>query len=419
MKRLRTALQTLPSLACQWVCLLTLTASTLPALAAQPQDWPQFRGPNRDGISTEVGLLKAWPAEGPQVAFRVPLGKGFSGLSIVQGRIYTLISQGGSEFLLALEAQTGKEIWRFRTDAERSDNFGDGPRSTPLVDADRVYAVSALGKLYALERASGKLLFSHDLTKEFGGVVPNWGVSASPIVEGNLLLFNVGGKPGFAIVAFDKASGEVKWKTGSDIPGYSNPLAITVGGMRQIIFFSGTQLLAVAPQDGKVLWQQPWKTSYDINAAAPLFIPPNQLFVSSGYDVGATLFAIQVQDGQASAQQVWQNRGMKNQFSSSVFHNGYIYGFDNKTLKCIDVKTGEDKWRTSGFGHGSLFYADGHLVVLGDNGKLALVEATPAGYSEKATAQPLAGKHWTVPTLYGGRLYIRNESELIALQVSG
>ena len=180
----------------------------------------------------------------------------------------------------------------------------------------------------------------------------------------------------------------------------------------------GTQVVGVDPADGRMLWKQPWKTSYDVNAATPVFIPPNRLFVASGYSTGGALFELEPTNAGTRVERLWASRKMRNQFSSSIYHEGHIYGFDNATLKCLDAKTGAEKWAArEGFGHGSLTLADGHLYVLGDRGKLALVEATPEGYREKSTVQALSGKCWTVPTIAGGRIYLRNEKELVALDL--
>ena len=227
------------------------------------------------------------------------------------------------------------------------------------------------------------------------------------------------GSRGRALVAFDKKTGKTVWTSQSELAGYSAPIAITVGGVRQVVFFTGRAVLSVSPKDGKLLWRVPWKTDWDVNAATPIFVPPDKLFISSGYDTGSALFKIEAAGGRAGADEVWRSSKMKNQFSSSVLHNGHIYGFDNSVLKCIVAATGEEKWKQSGFGHGSLILADGHLIVLSERGKLLLVEATPAGYREKGSSQPLSGKCWTAPTLANGRLYIRNEEELVAFNWTG
>lgn len=390
-----------------------LTAST-PATSA---DWPQFRGPNGDGRVESAKLLLPWPESGPQLVWEVPLGGGYSGVTAVGNTLFTLMSRGSDEFLIALDRNTGKEKWRLRTDDKRRDQFGDGPRSTPTVDDGRVFAVSALGHLWCVDQKTGEVIWDRDLRKEFGAIVPTWGVSASPVVKGGLVLFNVGGRNGYSLVAFDKKTGDVRWNTASGMPGYSLPIFVEVDGVEQSIFFTGNQVISVVPSDGSVLWQRSWKTAYDVNAAAPVHIPPDRLFISSGYDTGAALFRIQSRDGGADIEELWRTRSMKNQFSSSVYHDGYLYGFDNEHFKCIGADDGKDRWRKKGFGHGSLLYVDGHLVVLSDKGRLTLVEADPNRYQEKAGAQISRGKHWTAPTFHRGRLFVRNQKSLKAFEL--
>ncbi len=415
--RRRTALA---GLAAVWL------AAGIPAHAADAEggDWPRFRGPGLDGRSSETGLATEWPDSGPATLWQATVGGGFSGITAAGGRVFTLYSRGGRELAAAFDAATGEALWSADLDRERKDRFGDGPRSTPPVDDGVLYAVSALGQLHALRADDGERLWSHDLTAEFGARVPEFGVSASPIVEGDLLLASVGGKRGHAIMAFDKTTGDVAWSAESDLPGYASPVAFTAGGARQAVFFTGRGLIAVDPSTGTTLWKQPWKTAYDINAASPLFIAPDKLFVSSGHDTGAALLRIVPRAGAAGddaarvgAELLWKTREMRNHFSSSVYSDGYIYGFDNKNFKCIDAKTGKDRWRKGSLGHGSLLYADGHLVVLSEDGRLVLVEATPEAYRQKASHQVAEAKHWTVPTLYQGRLYVRNERDLFCLDL--
>ena len=384
--------------------------------AALAADWPQFRGPNRDGVSRETGLLKSWPAGGPKLLWKAPVGEGFSHIVVAGGRLFTLYGQGSQEFAVALDAASGKPVWKTPIDRKYTSDMGNGPRSTPTVDAGTVYALSANGKLVALNAASGKKVWEHDLEDEFGARIPGWGASTSPLVEGNLLLVDVGGSGGKSIVAFDKKTGKTVWASQSDKAGYSAPIAITVGGVRQVIFFTGTSVVSVAPATGKAFWRIPWRTDWDVNAAAPIFVAPDKLFISSGYGVGAALFKLKPG---APPEEIWKSRGMKNQFSSSVLHKGTIYGFDDTTFKAIDAATGKDLWRQRGLGHGSLILADGHLVVLSERGKLVLVEATPAAYKEKGSVEILSGKCWTAPTLANGKLYVRNEEELKALDWTG
>ncbi len=390
-------------------------ALCLVAGIATAADWPQFRGPNRDGISPESAVLKSWPASGPKVLWKAPLGEGYSQVVSVKGRLYAFAQQGEEQVAVAFDGATGKRLWRTRIDGEYNDGQGDGPRSTPSVDGDLMYALSAHGKLVALRTANGQVAWQHDLRAEYGANPPQWGVSTSPLVEGKLLIVNVGGSGNKSIVAFDKTNGKVMWTSQGDGAGYSAPIAITVRGVRQVIVFTADAILSISPQDGRLFWRSGWKTDYDVNAATPIFLPPDKLFVSSGYGTGSALLQI----NRTNVAEVWRSRSMKNQFSSSVLHDGIIYGFDDATLKAIDAATGKERWKTRGFGHGSLILAGGHLIVLSDRGKLALVQATPEEYRELGNAQVIEGKCWTSPSLADGRLYVRNEEQLIAFDWKG
>jgi outer membrane protein assembly factor BamB len=404
----------------KWALLVLLVITgffSAQAKDAAMSDWPQWRGPNRDGISKETGLLKVWPDGGPKVLWKSPIGDGYSGVSISNGRIYTMDAKGNDEFVVCLDQASGKELWRARTDAVFSSDQGDGPRSTPTVDGNWVYAIGANGMLVALNSADGKKIWSHDLKSEFESEIPKWGTSSSPIVEKDLLLVDVGGKSGFALMAFNKKDGSIAWKSHTDKQGYSSPIAITVAGVRQILFFTGTSLVSVSPT-GEVYWKYPWRTDWDANIATPVFISPDKVFISSSYGTGAAVVKITAGNGKASAEEVWKNKVMQNHFNSSVLHQGYLYGFDNAVLKCIEANTGAEKWKQTGFGKGSLILADNHLIVLGERGQLALVEVNPNEYREVAKAQPVQGKTWTMPALAGGILYLRSQKEVLAMDLS-
>ena len=403
-------------------------------------EWPQWRGPNRDGVSGEVGILKAWPPNGPKMLWRVPLGEGFSGISVSQGRVYTMFSKGDDEFVVCLDATDGREIWRFRSDSTYYEyEGGNGPRSTPTIDGDLLFAISAQGKLYALNAASGQEVWSHDLPRKFGSKMPRWGYSISPLVDGESLLVEIGGKGEKSIVALNKNSGDVIWSSHKDKLGYSSPIAITVDGVRQIIFLTGTNLVSVSPTDGTIYWKYSWQTrgrlGYDVNAATPVFIPPDKVFISTGYGTGAAVLQmrdfVSYNDDRAATDQIkanrdtvrieeiWKSPIMENKLASSVLYENHLYGFDNSILKCIEANTGEEKWKSRGFGMGTVILADGHLILLSGQGKLGLAEATPAGYIEKASAKVLSGRCWTVPTLANGKLYVRNLEEIVCLDMTG
>lgn len=382
-------------------------------------EWHQWRGPNRDGISHEIGIVKNWAEDGPKELWRISLGEGFSGISISNGRTYTMYAKGDDEIVVCLDAKTGKEIWRYLDDyLFENSQGGNGPRSTPTVDGDKVYVLSAYGRLVALDANTGKQLWDYDFTKAFGSKMPQHGFATSPIVEGNLLLVEAGGADGKAIIAFDKENGNIVWSTLSDPPAYSSPITVTINNTRQTVFFTADGLVSVSAQDGQVYWRYTWHTRFDVNASTPVFIAPDKIFISSGYDTGAAVVQIKDTDGKLTVEEVWKNREMKNHFSSSILHDGYLYGFDNAIFKCIDANTGEEQWKARRFGKGSLIYAGGHLIVLGDSGVLALVEATHTEFKEKTQAQVLSGRCWTPPTLSGGKLYLRNHEELACLDLT-
>ncbi len=401
---------------------------------AGASDWPQWRGPNRDGISRQTGLLKEWPDGGPRVLWRVPLGEGFSGISVARGRVYTMFSEEDGEFVICLDASNGKEIWRFRSDSTYYEyEGGNGPRATPTIDGELLFTVSAKGRFYALSSVSGKKVWSYDLIKDFKSYMPKWGFSSSPLVEGNLLLVEVGGNNGKFIVAFDKTNGDVLWSSHTDKLGYASPISVTIGGVRQLIVFAGLGLLSLSIDDGEMLWSYPWRTGrFDVHAATPIFIAPDRIYISSGYGSGAAVVQVNVMNARESGdlnnggekdrmevEEVWRNKKFQNRLSTSVLHGNHLYGFHNTILKCIDANTGAEKWKTRGFGEGTLMLADDHLIILGDRGKLGLVEATPKAYREIASAEVLSGLCWTMPALANGRLYARNEKEMVCLDMTG
>ncbi len=406
-------------------------ALLLLATAAQAADWPQWRGPQRDGVSSEMALLQSWSADGPAVEWRTPLGKGFSGISIANGRVYTMFARDADEFAICLDGETGAELWRHRTGPYyKETQGGDGPRSTPTVDGETVYVLGATGKLFALLAASGTPIWEKDLVAEFGSEVPRWGFSTSPLVEGDLLLIEAGGRDGNFVVdmvidrkaavtavALDKNTGATAWTALDEKMSYSSPIAFTAAGTRQLAYFTAYSLTGLAPEDGRIYWRYPWKTRYDVSAATPIFIAPDRLFISTGDGNGGVVLQIKSDGDSLAVEQVWQNKKMKNDFGTSVFYKDHLYGFDHAILKCLDAETGAEKWKARGYGKGSLIVANGHLIVLGEEGQLGLVEATPAAFREKSKTQVLNGRCWTVPSLADGRLYVRDESEIVCLDV--
>ncbi len=430
---------------------LVLVSATGAFGESATDDWPQFRGHHRDGMSPATGLLDSWPEEGPKELWRVPIGEGYSAISIAAGRLYTMYAEvppepagegeepaagegeepvdtegeaaaeaeaPKTEYAAAFDAATGKEIWRTAIGERIVTQFGNGPRSTPTVDGDAVYVLGAHGELAALAATDGAVRWQVSFKETFGSSHPNWGFSTSSLVEGDLLLVESLGPEGKAYAALDKTTGEVRWTTGDPSPNgsYNSPMAITMDGERRFVYV-GNKVVRALDTDGNEVWSHPWPEGE--THAMPIFIPPDRLFVSGAEGVGAALFQVKSDGDGMKVEEVWTNRIMKNHFSSSILHEGSIYGFDNATLKCISLDTGEQQWAKRGLGKGSLIYADGHLIVLSDRGRLVQIEATPESYVEKGRVQALDGKCWTAPTLAGGKLYLRSHSEMVRYDLDG
>lgn len=380
-------------------------------------DWPQWLGPDRTGVSTETGFLKSWPKNGPGVVWKKNLGEGFSGISVANGSVFTMFAEGDDEFVVCLSEESGNEIWRFRTGGMFEEwQGGNGPRSQPTVDGDRVYVLGAEGWLYALNVVNGDKIWAVDLVDGLGGRFPRFGFSNSALVEGDLLFVEAATRKG-TFLALRRTNGEVVWASQNDVASYSSPIAVDLAGARQVIYFSGDAAVGLSPVDGSLYWRYPWKTSYDLNIATPIFVPPDQIFISSGYDHGAALLRIEAGADGMAATRVWESRRMKNHFGTSVLVGDYLYGFDNAILKCIEARTGKEQWKHRGYGKGALIYADGHLLLLSDNGRLALARATPEGFKERAGAQVLTGKSWTMPTLANGRVFVRDMRKIVCLDL--
>lgn len=381
------------------------------------RDWPQFRGPERSGVSAATGLLRSWPDDGPSECWRKPLGEGFSAITVAGGGLFTLFADAEHELAVRFDPRTGEEVWRTPIGPRFDEPLGNGPRSTPTWDGERLYALSSTGTLHALNPEDGAKLWSVDAQKELESRMPTRGFASSPLVEDGLVIVELGGSEGRGVVAFDRESGELQWGARDTGAGYASPLAVTIDGVRQVIHLptGGRELASLLP-DGSVYWTHPWPPGA---IAMPLFIPPNRIFVSASADIGATVVEVHTEDGKPVVEEIWKDRGMKNHFSSSVLYQGTLYGFDNGTFKALDPATGETHWAKRGLGKGSLIAADGLLIVLSDRGKLVLVEATPEAYRETGSVQALTGKTWTVPTLAQGRVYLRDHDEIVCLEVSG
>ena len=396
-----------------WLCLFLLP------LMADEAEWAQWLGKNRDGKVTEVSILTSWPEGGLEKVWKKNMGDGFSAPSIRDGRLYTMYSNGYDDFLVCLNAENGDEIWRERVDRSINNSLGgDGPRSTPTVSEKLVVTVGTYGQLVAADRMSGKMLWKVNLMEEFNAKVNKWGYSCSPLIYNNQVIVEVGGG-NHALVSFDLQSGKVKWKSGSDPLGYSSPIIASLDGEEQLVAFTGNHLRGMNPNTGEQLWGYAWKTSYNVNAATPVMVGDDQVFISSGYGTGGALVKVSKQGNQWEVTEVWKNKVMKNHFSTSVVVGDLIYGFSDGILTAMNAKDGKRVWTQRGFGKGTLIAVGTYLLVLGDRGDLALVNTTANSYQEVSRFRALdGGLCWTNPVIVEGRLYLRSLNEMISYDIA-
>jgi outer membrane protein assembly factor BamB len=394
---------------------ILLLALAQQALAQSAANWPQWRGPNRDGVSKETGLLKQWPAEGPPLVWKASgAGGGYSSFSVANGKLYTMGLRGEREYVIAFDVATGKEAWSTAHGSAFRNDQGDGPRGTPTVDGDRVYALGGSGDLTVLDARTGKIVWSKNVLTEFGGSNLRWGISESPLVLGNKVLVNAGGS-GASIVALNKADGSLIWKSQSDRAGYSSAIPLELNGTTQVVFFTGQRAVGLDAKDGRLLWEYEKPSNQTANVATPI-ARGNRVFLSSGYGTGGGVVEIKADN---KAQEIWFTRDMRNHHSSSVLIGDYLYGFSESILTAIRFDTGEIAWRDRSVGKGSLVYADGNLYCFSENGVVGLVEASPTGYKEKGRFRIVPGdlKTWTHPVVVGGRLYLRDQDTIYAYDV--
>jgi len=399
--------------------ILSTCASLLFCLPVLGADWPQFRGPANDGSSAEK-ILTAWPQEGPKEVWKVPVGEAFGAISVSGDKAFCFMQRDEKEVAVAMDRQTGKELWAVPLGESIKDRQGgDGPRTTPAVDGDKVYVLGTWLNLVCLNAADGKTVWSHDIEKEFGGVVPKWGNAASPIIEGDLL-FVCGGGRGQSIIAFDKTTGNVAWKKHDDEITHASPTPATIHGVRQIIFRTGSGLVAVAPKTGDVLWR--YAIPHRVSSAASPVVGGDIVYTSSAYGIGAGACKVTKTDAGFSAAEVWRDAGLQNHWTTPVYHDGYLYGLYKQpsTLRCIEMATGKEVWSKSGFGWGgATILVEGNVLVQDERGELVLVKATPEKYTELTRAHPLGGKCWTMPVISDGRIYARSTQEAVCLDVAG
>jgi outer membrane protein assembly factor BamB len=400
------------------------------AAAALAQDWPQFRGPDRTGVSKETGILKAWPAEGPKLVWKgTNLGEGHATPSVAGGKIFGmgLRGDGAEEVVWALDEKTGKELWSTKIAAGtvlQARQGGNGSRCTPTVDGDKLYVLGVSGELACLNVADGKVVWQKSLVKDFGGEVPRWGYSESPLVDGDKVIAAPGGSK--SIVAFNKKDGSVAWV--SEVPGsneahYSSAIVANVGGQKQYIHFLSGGVVGIDAATGKHLWTYAAPANRTANCSAPIY-KDGMVFAATGYQTGGGLAKLTKSGAATTAEEVYFTRNMQNHHGGMVLIGDYLYGFDDagRSLTCIEFKTGKVMWADRSVGKGSITAVDGMLILRSERGPVALVEANPNAYVEKGRfEQPERSRaaSWPYPVVANGKLYLRDQDIMLVYDLKG
>jgi outer membrane protein assembly factor BamB len=397
----------------------SLALGCVSILTAATGDWPQWRGPKRDNLSTETGLLKDWPVDGPKLAWRASgMGGGYSTVSIADGKIFTMGDHGDVADAMALDME-GKTLWTTKV-GKAGGSTAAGTRSTPTVDGDRVYVLGQYGDLLCLEAGTGKEVWHKNLQHDLSGQMGGWGYSESPVIDGNQLVCTPGGKQG-ALAAFDKKTGDVLWRSKDFTDGaqYSSLMVSEIGGTHQYVVFTGNSVAGIGA-DGKVLWKVERKGK---TAMCPTpIVDGNMVFVTSGYGVGCNMFKVTGSGADFKAEQVYENKDMQIHHGDVVDLKGNIYGAtDGGSLVCMAIKDGSVLWKNKCVGKGSIAYADGMLYVRAEgSGDVALVEANSTEYKEHGRLkQPDRGKEraWAHPVIAGGKLYLRDMDNLFCYDI--
>ncbi len=394
-------------------------ASTAVAItAARRGDWPDFRGPHRDGRYDATPIRTDWPREGLPQLWKQPIGLGYASFVVAGGRAFTIEQRRQQEVVAAYDVDTGRELWTHGWTAAFTEVLGgDGPRATPTYHDGRVYALGALGELECLDARSGALVWRRNILADNGASNLQWGMSAAPLIVDDKVVVLPGGPNGKSVVAYHRLTGEPVWSSLDDPQAYTSPMLVTIGGLRQILVVTGRRAAGLTVNEGRLLWEYPWVTQQAISVAQPLLLGHDRVFLSAGYGHGAAVFEVSPGDNSFTARTIWENTRMKNKFTSSVLYQGFIYGLDEAILACVDAATGELKWKGGRYGYGQVLLAGDRLIVLTEDGDIAMVKATPERYEQDARFPAIDGKTWNHPVIADGRLIVRNLREMAAFDI--
>lgn len=388
--------------------LLAIIACLTMAAGVFAADWPIWLGPDQDGIAPDTGINKDWNDNPPEKLWQVQMHDGgYSGPSVADGKLFIIDHEGAQDVVRAIDVDSGEDVWEFRYNDLAKANYGFS-RSTPVYDDGRLYTISFQGNVGCINAETGELIWGVNMPGKFGGRVPTWGYAMSALIDEDALILVPGGEQA-CVAALDKMTGEVLWTGGgSDIPGYATPVKAEIMGVEQYVVFTGKSAIGVHAASGRLLWRVPWETKYDVNASTPI-VSGNHVFITSDYGRGCAVIAVE----EEGANILWETKAMASHFNTSIFMNGHLFGPSNPNLVCLDPRTGEAAWKQSGFERGGVVGVDGVILALsGNQGFLAMVEATPDGYNELGRFTPLGGQSWTAPIVANGKLFVRNKEAL-------
>jgi outer membrane protein assembly factor BamB len=400
------------------ILLWTVLASALNVAFAA--DWPHYLGPDYDGMSRESGLLKTWPEDGPKVLWETPIGIGYSSFAVADGRAFTMFQDDGGQYVVALDEKDGHELWRYQTGPIFTDYTNhNGPRATPTVDGDLVYAIDGSGVTVCLQAADKKEIWKKNILELAGAENATWGISQSPFISGDVVIVNPGGDQDSAFMALNKKTGDVIWKSGKGVSGYATPVAFKSGGVEQFVILTNESLVGVAAKDGKVLWSHPWKNQSDVNAANPIVLD-DMIFISSGYGMGSAVIQVDLA-ATPPVKEVWRSRTLMCHFGTPLLIDGCLYGTNNARVVCADFKTGAVKWQDTARvlpSKPQITRADGLFYLLGEKGTLALAKMDPEKCEKVSEVAIMPGNdRWAVPVVANGRLFLRDDKKAYCLDI--
>ena len=386
-------------------------ASGLKATNIASVSFPQFLGPDRNGVIRGIILETNWAARPPQELWRHEVGEAWTGFVVEDGIAVTQEQRGEEEWVTAYELETGKQIWTHADSAHYATKIaGEGPRATPTIVGGRIYALGSTGILNCLDLASGKLIWTKNLVTEHSTHVPEWGFAGAPLVYQGLVILNAGGKNGRSVVAHDAATGNFVWGGGDDSSGYSSPTVLDLCGIKQAVVFTHSHVEAHDLSNGKILWAHPWRTGTP-HCAMPIQISTNRVLASQGYGVGSELLEISKTNENWNVERVWKSNRLKSKFANLILHGGFVYGLDDGILACIDPATGEQKWKGDRHGHGQMLLVGDVILLMAENGEVLLISPSPEKEKNVARFRALTSKTWNPPALAGEYLLVRNDVE--------